>query len=122
MYLNARSNPFQPNPNTQVTDELDGFNHYNSLCFWWGSLESLLSILVTGPFFLLNILGGYLTAMVSAEPLFAFWADRHAVRVVAYMSARACTHARKHTHILLAFLVTRSFVLLNILGGSLRPW
>lgn len=48
----------------QVTDELDGFNQYNSLCFWWGSLESLLSILVTGPFFLLNILGGYLTAMV----------------------------------------------------------
>jgi len=51
----------------QVEDELDGFNQYNSLCFWWGTLESLLSIIFLNAFAPLVIFCGYLAAMVSQK-------------------------------------------------------
>lgn len=53
----------------QVEDDLDGFNQYNSLCFWWGVFESLLSLLFANFLAPLVILGGYFAAMVRLRPL-----------------------------------------------------
>jgi len=47
----------------QVENSLDGFNQYNSLCFWWGAFEALLSLLFGMLFAPLVIVGGYLAAM-----------------------------------------------------------
>eukprot|EP00962_Isochrysis_galbana_P006523 scaffold1746_cov121-Isochrysis_galbana.AAC.5 len=52
----------------QVENDLDGFNQYNSLCFWWGAFEALLSLLFMNFLAPLVILGGYLAAMVRLRP------------------------------------------------------